>query len=281
MMEYEAAMVSDSDGFFKASLLDGSTINSGFSIQLSGESGKEYVMGVDPNQGGAAACGIVIIELGAPHKAVFVKELKKKTTQQMVKEIQRLSDIFNVKRIFMDSQGGGNALKDLLEEGYDKHEPILNLEDEKNIGKSGKHILMMVNPSTGWISDANFDTLALLENKRLKFPELPVSANPIAETLYEEVRKLKSQMLNIFISQTARGVVHFDTPKKGQNKDLYSAFVLASWGAKEYYKGLDTIVLNVTGEGMVRPHKPGAVFSKVIAGSGRDYVKGAVLKRIN
>ena len=281
MMEYEAAMVSDSDGFFKASLLDSSTINSGFSVQFNGEAGKEYIMGVDPNQGGNAACGIVIFELGSPHRIIFVKELKKKTTQQMVKEIQRLGDVFNIKRIFMDSQGGGNALKDLLEEGYDSHEPILDLDDEKNLGKKGKHILKMINPSSTWISDANFDALALLENKRLKFPEPPVSANPVAELLYEEVRKLKSQMLNIFVTQTARGVVHFDTPKKGQNKDLYSALVLASWGATEYFKGLSDTSLNVASQGLMRPHKPGAIFSRVAAISGNDYSKGAVLKRLN
>ena len=43
MMEYEAAMISDSDGFFKASLLELCTIGSDFSLRLTGEYGKEYV----------------------------------------------------------------------------------------------------------------------------------------------------------------------------------------------------------------------------------------------
>jgi hypothetical protein len=76
-------------------------------------------------------------------------------------------------------------------------------------------------------------------------------------------------------------VVHFDTPKKGQNKDLYSALVLASWGATEYFKGLSDTSLNVASQGLMRPHKPGAIFSRVAAVSGNDYSKGAVLKRLN
>ncbi|KKK56530.1 hypothetical protein LCGC14_3063600, partial [marine sediment metagenome] len=79
-MEYEATMVSDSDGFFKASMIEACTTSSAFSIRSSGEAGKEYVLGVDPNQGGTASCGVLIIEVGAPHKIVYVKELKKKTT---------------------------------------------------------------------------------------------------------------------------------------------------------------------------------------------------------
>ncbi|KKL22579.1 hypothetical protein LCGC14_2434030, partial [marine sediment metagenome] len=79
-MEYEATMVSDSDGFFKASMIEACTTGSTFSIRLSGEANKEYVLGVDPNQGGTASCGVLIIEVGAPHKIVYVKELKKKTT---------------------------------------------------------------------------------------------------------------------------------------------------------------------------------------------------------
>lgn len=278
MMEYEAAMVSDSDGFFKASLLDGCTLNSGFTVKANGEAGKEYLLGVDPNQGGAAACGLSLIELGTPHKLVFVRELKKKTTQQMVMEIQRMCGLFAVKRIFMDSQGGGKAIKDLLEEGYNNNEPILDLDEEKNRLKPGRHILKLVNPSTTWISDANFDALALLENKRLKFPSLPTSADPTSELIYEDVRRLKSQMLNIFVSQTARGAVHFDTPKKGQNKDLYSSFILACWGAKDYFRDTDEEV-HVAMRGLVRPHRQGATFAGVGIGAGQNYTQQATLKK--
>jgi hypothetical protein len=279
-MEYEAAMVSDSDGFFKASMLEACTIDSTFSIRLVGGKGKEYVLGIDPNQGGKASCGVIIIEIGIPHKIVYVQELKKKTTQEMVMEFQRLTDTFKIARIFMDSQGGGKPIRDLLQEGYNNHEPILDMDDETTLGNPGKRILQLINPSTSWINDANFDTLAMFEHKDLRFPMVPLSADPIAEKLYEEVRVLKSQLLNIIVTQTARGVRHFDTPKKGQNKDLYSALVLAAWGVREMYRESVEEDIILAAQGMIRPHKQGAKFvSAVSSSSGHDHLKDAVLTK--
>lgn len=280
IMEYEAAMVSDSDGFFKASMLEACTIDSTFSVRLIGEKQKEYVMGIDPNQGGKASCGVIIIEIGKPHKLVYVQELKKKTTQEMVMEFQRLTDIFNITRIFMDSQGGGKPVRDLLQEGYNHHEPILDMGDDTTKNIPGKHILQLVNPAPAWINDANFDTLAMLEHKDLRFPAIPMSSDPIAEKLYEEVKILKSQLLNIVVTQTSRGVRHFDTPRKGQNKDLYSAMVLASWGVREIYRESVEEDITLEVQGLIRPHESGARFRNFTSVSDRNsYFKGAVLTR--
>jgi len=279
MMEYEAAMISDSDGFFKASLLELCTIGSEFSIRLAGEYEKEYVLGVDPSQGGSASCGIILIELGKPNKVVYVRGLKKRTTQEMTVAIQKLTDGFNVIAIFMDSQGGGNAIKDLLQEGYNKHMLILDPEDENMQGKKGKRILNMVNPTPAWISDANFDTLALLENKDLRFPAVPISGNNIEEKLHEEVKLLKSQMLNIIVTETARGVRHFDTPRKGQNKDLYSALVLAAYGVRELDRSMGQEDLVLHQSGLVRPHRVGATFTRTAGGKAMDYAHAAVLTK--
>jgi len=57
-------MVSDSEGFFKASVLEACTLGSGFKLELKGEPTGRYILGVDPNQGGNAKCGAVIIKLG-------------------------------------------------------------------------------------------------------------------------------------------------------------------------------------------------------------------------
>jgi hypothetical protein len=282
MMEYEAAMVSDSDGFFKGSMLEQCTTGSKFTLKLRGDAGKEYVMGVDPNQGGTAACGVIIIEAGSPHKIVYVKELKKKTTQDMVMALQKLTDRFNITRIFMDSQGGGKPIRDLLQEGYNNHERIIDIEDESMLGKSGKKILQLVNPTTAWISDANFDTLALFEHKELRFPIKPLFGGDIAVKLdeeYDEVKLLKSQLLNIIVTQTPRGVRHFDTPRKGQNKDLYSALVLAAWGVRELYRESLEPHKYIHPNGLTRPHEPGAKFAVPAAPSGKEYLKEAVLTR--
>jgi len=280
MTEYEAAMVSDSDGFFKASMLERCTIGSDFTIKTSGEKGKDYVLGIDPNQGGSAACGITIVEVSDPLKMVYVKGLKKKATQDMVMEIQRLCSVFNIKRIYMDSQGGGNAIKDLLEEGYNNKEPILDIDDDRTKGKSGRRLLRMVNPSPNWISDANFELLATLENTRLRFPSLPL-ADTAMESQYEEVKLLKSQLLNIIVTKNPRGTAHFDTPKKGQNKDLYSALVLSVWGSRDLVKESLEPEKVVTSSGYIRPHQKGAKFKPIpgAAISGRDYLNQAVLKK--
>ncbi len=179
----------------------------------------------------------------------------------------------------MDSQGGGKPIRDLLQDGYNNYEPILDIDDETNLDKAGKRILQLVNPTTSWISDANFDTLALLEHKDLIFPRLPTSSNPIAEKLYEEVKVLKSQLTNIIVTQTPRGIRHFDTPKKGQNKDLYSALILAAWGVRELYRESQEPEKFVHPQGLMRPHKPGAKFATPGTSSGKNYLESAVLKR--
>jgi len=147
-------------------------------------------------------------------------------------------------------------------------------------GKPGKRILQLVNPSTSWISDANFDTLALFEHKELRFPVKPVLGGETAELIdaeYDAVKLLKSQLLNIVVTQTARGVRHFDTPRKGQNKDLYSALILAGWGVRELYRQSLELDKFVHPQGLIRPHKPGAKFTIPAAVSGKDYLKNAIL----
>lgn len=238
-MEYEAAMVSDSEGFFKASLLEECTLGSGFGMNLTGGRGGNYIIGVDPNQGGANSCGVVILEAGRPNKIVNVVELKKHTTQGLTKAIQELSIKYNTVRIYMDKGGGGKAVMDLLEEGYNSAEPILDRTNPDNEQRKGRHILEMVNFNPAWISDANFTTKAMLEDKGILFPELDPAAMDTMVKAYETITTLKSQLLNIVVTQTATGILHFDTPSKDMNKDLYSALILAAHGARMMEKELE------------------------------------------
>ena len=233
-MEYMAEMVSDSDGFFKASVLEACTLGSNFELELKGDPTSQYILGIDPNQGGSAKCGAVIVKLGVDYnKIVRVLELDGKTTQATVTAVQDICDKYNIFRIFMDKGGGGKAVGDLLEEGYGDREPIIDRIPDNKL-KKGRHILDLITFNTSWITDANFATLALFEDKLLCFPEPPKSASKEDkdDIEYEKVDKLKKQCLNIIVTQTAGGALHFDTPKKGQNKDLYSALILAGYGVK-------------------------------------------------
>jgi len=193
-------MVSDSEGFFKASLLESCTTDSGFKLEYKGDPSAQYVLGVDPNQGGGASCGLTIIRLGATNKIVNVVELKRKTTQELTTAIQDCCDNFNIIRIFMDQGGGGKSVCDLLEEGYGGREPIIDRTNEEHLLMKGRHILELVNFNPSWISDANFATLALLEDRRLRFPEAPTSTVDLEAVMYESIRTLKSQMLSLIFS---------------------------------------------------------------------------------
>lgn len=255
-MEYEADMISDSEGFFKASLLDECTFNSKFSIELSGDPKGNYVIGVDPNQGGSDSCGITVIKMGNINNIVNVIELKSKTTQDITLLVQKLCKDYNVLRIFMDRGGGGKAVMDLLEEGYNDEDPILDRSNPDNKNKKGRHILEMINFNPTWISDANFTTLSMLEDKRLLFPEPPTSISDLEGKIYENLNVLKSQMRNIVVTQTQNGSLHFDTPKKGQRKDLYSSAILAAYGIRAIERELEEAgpILLYNNSGMIRPH---------------------------
>ena len=79
-----------------------------------------------------------------------------------------------------------------------------------------------------------------MEDNKLLFPEVPIgSILDLEAASYETVTLLKSQMLSIIVTQTATGILHFDTPTKGQNKDLYSAMILAAHGARIVEKELE------------------------------------------
>jgi hypothetical protein len=268
-MEYEASMISDSEGFFKASLLEACTTHDCF-LESRGEKGAEYVLGVDPAQGGDASCGMVLIKMGNPNKIVSVLELKRKTTQELTRTIQAIDSSYNVARIFMDKGGGGKAIMDLLEDGFEGHEKLIDRTDEDKIHLPGRHTLEMVTFNPSWISDANFTTLSMLEDKKLIFPGPPTISADILEDMYEKIKDLKRQMLNIIVTQTATGVLHFDTPKKGQKKDLYSAIILAAHGVRMIAKELevppDPVLYNASG--MIRAHKPNAPWNPLEKNSG-------------
>jgi hypothetical protein len=283
-MEYEAAMISDSEGFFKASLLEQCTLSSGFFIESRGDKNGQYVMGVDPNQGGSASAGIVIIRTGTVNKVVNVLELKKQTTQETTETIQELCNNYNINRIFMDKGGGGKAICDLLEAGHNNYDNIIDRTNEEHKHLPGRHILEMVTFNPAWISDANFTTKAMLENKTLLFPEVPVSTTVDLEAkLYDSINTLKSQMLNIVVTQTPSGALHFDTPTKSQNKDLYSALILSAHGARSIEKELegeqDAILHNSSGMIRLR-NSPTSSFREVQSvGRSSSIVSAAVLKK--
>ena len=231
-MEYEADFITDTDSFFRASLLEACSQTT-FSTQLYGTPGKKYCLGIDPART-EDAFAVVVIELGQPCRIVHAIERYQLPFPQMAALIEQLCSDFDVEHIFMDSQGGGHAIKDILAENlsHDGRGPILDPDDEVHLTKQGRHILTLCNPTSEFIHESNHNTLKLLERGDLFFPSSPVDGNEDREEAWDTVQRMKMQMQTIAITQTPTGKYHFDVPKGGghekQKKDLYSACLHAA-----------------------------------------------------
>ncbi len=233
-IEYEAAFIPDTDDFYKASLLE-SCSNTNFSTQVAGSFEKTYCLGIDPART-EDSFAIVVVEMGVPAKIVHAIELQKQPFPKMAALIEDLCEDFNVHHIYMDSQGGGHAIKDILAENSRSLSAgaILDPEDEVHQLRSGRHILNMCHPSTDFISDSNFHALRLLEHRDLLFPSVPRDDTPsyAEEESWSTIYTMKQQLQMIELRETPTGKHHFDVPHgeghSTQKKDLYSAFMHAA-----------------------------------------------------
>lgn len=233
-MEYSGNWESDSDGVFKASLLE-STKSSEVQIQLEGKPQKQYVMGIDPARS-SDAFAIVIIEIGNPSSVVHAFQATRNKFPDMARKIYEFCDKFNVVLADMDAGagGGGVAIKDILaSEMIFPKNMILDMDDEDYINVPGRKILRMFNPNPKSLAESNYNSLNLLEQNRLKFPFPPRDLGKILdakEKIYENIRIMLRQMMSITVTETKSGMAHFDIPATGKSsrkKDLYSAFILA------------------------------------------------------
>jgi len=238
-MEYMAEMIRDSEGFFKASVIENCSQDK-FQIEITGDSSSQYVIGVDPNQGGSADCAIIVLKISKEnYKVVYAETINSIAHKNVSRAIKKLCRHFNIVGIFIDKGGGGNSVAERLAE--DDDEPVLlTIGEEAHFNKQGRRIVNLINFSTSWITDANFSTRTMLEGKKLLFPPSPILAlSDVYGEVFETILKLKMQLLNIVVTPNLSGTLHFDTPKKGQKKDLYSSLLLAAYGAYVMEKEAD------------------------------------------
>ena len=239
-MEYEAAFIPDTDGFYKASLLEGCK-DKDHAPQVAGSTGKSYILGVDPARS-EDSFAIVIVEISNPARVVHALEYQKETFPKMAAVLEDLCMAYNVQSIYMDAGGGGMAIKDILAENHRglPGGPILDAEDEAHQQKTGRHVLTMCNFGTEFISDSNFAALRLLERREILFPVPPKTdvPRPADEESWATITRMLQQMQTIIISETPTGKIHFDVPKGSghgvQKKDLYTAFMLAARGIYDF-----------------------------------------------
>ncbi len=242
-MEYEALWEADSAGVFKASLIEECRKLGDFTVSIKGETGKQYILGVDPARA-ADGFALCMIELGQPNRLVAAWEFYQMQFPAMSDLIIKICDTFNVAAVHMDvgAGGGGLAMKDLLaEESRYQNRRLLDIEDETTLGLSGRRVLYCFKPSPQTIAEAVYATLNLMENSQMAFPQTPqimekgtdVSKDlPLKDEIYDTIQNLIRQMMLIEVTQSKSGVAHFDVPSGGghaaQKKDLYTAFYLAA-----------------------------------------------------
>lgn len=252
-MEYCCVFPTDSDGFFRRSLINEATPGynkngTAFPIELKGESGFEYVMGIDPARrtDNFSICILKLMPDGT-RRLVYTYSMNRKSWPEATRKVRELLRRFNIVRIAMDAGGGGTNVEDLLQDP--KHlEPgelqVWRWDDPDHKMFRGLHILEMVNFTSSWIRDANYGLASDIEHRRLLFPyKTKDNASEEQEEIWEEHEEQLKEICHIVVTSTKTGVEHFDLPdsaqgstlKVVQRKDRYSALLLADHAARNLH----------------------------------------------
>jgi hypothetical protein len=203
-MEYAACFVSDSEGFFRRSLIEGCVVSDNkpiiinntpitFDAMICGNSNRQYVYGIDPASE-QDNFSIIILEVHNNHSRIVYcwttnrNNFKNRQKTGLVKEhdfygfcarkIRNLMKIFPCTRIGIDAQGGGISIEEALhdpsklEESENLIWPIIDYDKTKDTdSQQGLHILEMVQfAKADWTAQANHGLRKDLEDKVLLFP---------------------------------------------------------------------------------------------------------------
>lgn len=203
-MEYGSVFTSDSQGFFKRSLIEACVTSdktpiklpSGevwFEPALRGDTKKEYIFGIDPASE-VDNFSIVVLEVNPDHRRVVYcwtttrQQHKDRVKSGLAEEddfysycarkIRGLMNKFPCKEIALDSQGGGIAVmealhdKDRLKPGELPIWPVIDPDKEQDTDDNpGLHILKMCNfAKADWCAEANHGLRKDMEDKVVLFP---------------------------------------------------------------------------------------------------------------
>jgi len=202
-MEYGAIFTTDSQGFFKRSLLESCTTSpsspvilpSGdiwFEAALRGESEKRYTFGVDPASE-VDNFSIVVLEVNSDHRKVVhcwttnrqhhKEQLKSKLVDEddfysyCAKKIRQLMKAFPCVEIAMDAQGGGIAVmealhdKDKIADGELPIWPVVEDKYKDTDDQAGLHILRLCQfARADWLAEANHGLRKDFEDRIVLFP---------------------------------------------------------------------------------------------------------------
>lgn len=228
IMEFGAGFVTDSDGFFKNSLINQCTVSSETTIKLPsgrtltndecffepqvfGELSKQYIYGIDPASQQDNFSIIILEDCGEYRKIVNVWVTNNKDHKEKVKlglsnehnfyayvarKIRNLMKIFPCKRMAMDAAGGGIAVMETLRD-TDKlqhgEQPILPIiipgKKQETDNLVGINLIEPINfTSQEWTSTSNHGLKKDLEDRVLLFPFIDNVSLAIAEAQDEIVK---------------------------------------------------------------------------------------------
>jgi|TARA_B100001778_G_scaffold314532_1_gene299872 hypothetical protein len=203
-MEYGACFTTDSQGFFKRSLIEGCVVSEQdpikfgeeeifFEAKLKGDPDKTYVFGVDPASE-VDNFSIVVLEIDGVHrKIVHCWTTNRKQHREQLKtsiadeddfysycarKIRNLMRVFPCSEIALDAQGGGIAVmealhdKDKVREGEVAIWPVIDYDKPKDTDdEPGLHILKMCQfAKSDWLAEANHGLRKDFEDKLVLFP---------------------------------------------------------------------------------------------------------------
>ena len=203
-MEFGACFSTDSNGFFKRSLIESCVVSpenpvslpSGevnFQSMLRGNPNCRYVYGIDPASE-VDNFSIVIMEVHEDHSRVVYcwttnrgrhkEQLKAGMVEETdfysycARKIRDLMKIFPCEEIALDAQGGGIAIiealhdKDKIREGEVPIWPTIDENKEKDTdGEAGLHIVRMIQfAKADWVAEANHGLRKDFEDKAVLFP---------------------------------------------------------------------------------------------------------------
>tara|TARA_R110000824_G_scaffold44202_3_gene128697 strand:+ start:8219 stop:10186 length:1968 start_codon:yes stop_codon:yes gene_type:complete len=203
-MEFGACFSTDSNGFFKRSLIESCVVSpqnpvnlpSGeinFQAALRGSSNCRYVYGIDPASE-VDNFSIVVMEVHEDHSRVVYcwttdrgrhkEQLKAGVADETdfysycARKIRDLMKVFPCQEIALDAQGGGIAIiealhdKDKIKEGELPIWPTIDDKKEKDTdGEPGLHIVEMIQfAKADWVAEANHGLRKDFEDKTVLFP---------------------------------------------------------------------------------------------------------------
>ena len=203
-MEFGACFSTDSNGFFKRSLIESCvatpqnpiSLPSGevdFQAVLRGNPNCRYVYGIDPASE-VDNFSIVIMEVHEDHSRIVYcwttnrgrhkEQLKAGVADETdfysycARKIRDLMKVFPCQEIALDAQGGGIAIiealhdKDKIREGELPIWPTIDEKKEKDTdGEPGLHIVEMVQfAKSDWVGEANHGLRKDFEDKTVLFP---------------------------------------------------------------------------------------------------------------